>query len=271
MRIRRWLAVLILFCAAVPPILAQPQAGPALSDAQKEEFLTSAKIISTRGIDQGVTKPLLATLTDGTLRHDAQIQRVDKELPPFFGSDGPPVPMRDCWRFNIAAYRIARLLGLNTIPVSVARRYNGAPSAFTWWVDNAQMTEVERRKKQLEPPNKQDFLRQMENARVFDELIINIDRNLGNLLIGKDWDVILIDHTRSFTPYGGIRNPDNLTRCSRRLLKAMQNLTEARIAEAAADHLTKSEIRALLSRRDRIVEYFERRALEKGEAEVFFP
>jgi hypothetical protein len=258
--------------AVICSLLGQAQSNTALvTDTAKEKFLSSAKIVSTRNIDQGVTKPLRATLNDGAMGHDAQIQRVDKDLPPFFGSDGTPIPMRDCWRFNIAAYKIARLLGLSMIPVSVARSYNGEPAAFTWWSDDARMTEVERRKQGLDPPDREAFSRQMEVGKAFDELIINIDRNLGNLLIANDWTIILIDHTRSFTPYRGIRNPDNLTRCSRRMLGAMQELTETRVAQAVGKHLTPVEIRAILSRRDRIVEYFQQRAAEKGENEVFFP
>ena len=42
----------------------------------------------------------------------------------------------------------------------------------------------------------------MESAdaalRLFDQLIANTDRNLGNLLIGNDWTIWAIDHTRAF-------------------------------------------------------------------------
>ena len=72
----------------------------------------------------------------------------------------------------------------------------------------------------------------MELGKVFDELIINIDRNLGNLLITKDWRVVLIDHTRAFTPYPEIRNTENLTRCSRKLLANMKGLTKATVTKA---------------------------------------
>jgi hypothetical protein len=34
---------------------------------------------------------------------------------------------------------------------------------------------------------------------LFDQLIFNDDRNQGNMLIGKDWKVWLIDHTQDFS------------------------------------------------------------------------
>ena len=34
--------------------------------------------------------------------------------------------------------------------------------------------------------------------RVFDELIANTDRNLGNMLIDRQWKLWLIDHSRAF-------------------------------------------------------------------------
>ena len=34
---------------------------------------------------------------------------------------------------------------------------------------------------------------------MFDNLICNVDPNLGNWLVDPSWNLILIDHTRSFT------------------------------------------------------------------------
>jgi hypothetical protein len=99
---------------------------------------------------------------------------------------------------------------------------------------------------------------------------MNIDRNLANLLITKTWKIALIDHTRCFTPYHGIRNKENLTRCSRELLTRMKSLTAAAVTQAVGSHLTRAEVQALISRRDRIVEFFENRVREKGEENVLF-
>ncbi|MBI4889690.1 MAG: hypothetical protein HY821_03630 [Acidobacteria bacterium] len=264
-------ASLRLLCAAPASVAcAAPPDFSQYSDAQKEDLLLRGKIDSFAEIGHGVTKPVKASLSLNGITHSAQIQVVDKELPDFFPPQGNPVPSKDSWRFNVAAYRIDRLLGLRMVAVVVARPFRGKPGAFSWWVDDVQFEEVERIKREITPPNPEDFDRQIALTRVFDELIINIDRNLANLLITNSWRVALIDHTRSFNPYPGIRNTEKLTRCSRSLLAGMQALSSASVAKAVGAHLTPAEIRGLLGRRDRIVEFFAKAAKEKGEDKVFF-
>jgi len=275
--IRKWrsqgrttVGVGLLILLGATEAASQKAAGSA--DRDKETFLATAKIVSVEDIGHGVTKPQRAQLALGENRHAAKIQSVDKDLPDFFSEDGKAVvPMRDCWRFNIAAYKIDRLLELNMVPVAVARSYRGKPAAFTWWVDDVMMEEVERRKKDLQPPDPGNFERQLAVGRVFDELIMNIDRNLSNLLVTTDWKVALIDHSRSFTPYHGIRNTRNLTRCSRRLLEAMGGLTQTNVSAAVGKNLSTTEIKALLARRDRIEAFFKQKVAEQGEANVLFP
>jgi hypothetical protein len=242
----------------------------AYSDAEKEKFLLSAKITSAADIGHGVTHPVKVKMDLAGVVHSASIQRIDKVLPDFFADDGTRVPMRDSWRYNIGAYKIDRLLGMNMVVVSVQRAYTGTPAGFSWWVDDVMFEEAERVKNDTAPPDAESFDRQRSNAYVFDELILNIDRNLSNLLITKNWKLALIDHSRSFTAYHGIRNKANLKRCGRSLLEAMKSLNGTAIAKAAGPWLTAAERDALLSRRDRIVEFFAARIRDKGEENVLF-
>jgi len=268
---RTWLAWLSAAAAGgLSPALRAQTDFSAYSDADKEDFLRRATIVTVQEIGHGVTKPVRATMELRGVRHSGQVQVVNKELPDYFGAEGKPVPMMDSWRFNIAAYKVDRLLGLEMVAVAVFREFRGKPAAFSWWVDDVMFEEVDRIKQGAEPPDPEDFERQRAVSRVFDELIFNIDRNLSNLLITKSWQMALIDHTRCFTPYPGIRNRENLTRCSRPLLASMKKLDSTGIARAVQKFLTPAEISALLARRDRIVAFFEQAVQEKGESSVLF-
>ena len=240
------------------------------TDADREALLRSGMVVSVKDIGEGVTKPIQAELSWKGITHFAQIQRVDKALPDFYGKDGTVLPARDAWRYNIAAYRLDRLLQLNMVPVSVSRAYRGSPGAFTWWVDDVKGQETQRVQQRWKAPDSERFAQQQAVGRVFDELIMNTDRNLGNMLITNAWQVVLIDHTRSFTPYKNIRNQEILTRCSRALLARMSALTQAAIAKSVGTSLTAAEITAVLARRDRLVAFFTEEAKAKGEKNVLF-
>ena len=239
-------------------------------DDEKERFLRTAKVISVEEIGHGVTHPRKAMMELNGVTHAAQIQSVDKPLGPFFGSDGTTAPMRDSWRFNVAAYKIDRLLGLKMSVPAISRKFEDKPSAFTWWADDVKGEEIDRIKNNWVLPDQAAFDRTIELSRVFDELIINIDRNHSNLLITNSYDVVLIDHTRCFIPYGKIRNVENLTRCSRPLLRSMRALQRLAVQKATEGFLTAEEITAMMSRRDRIVGFFDAKVKTEGEANVLF-
>lgn len=240
------------------------------SDATQEEFLHKAKVLSAKEIGHGVTKPIRVEMSWGEKRHAAKVQRVDKELPPFIPDSGAPVPMRDSWRYNIAAYRVDRLLDLRMVVVAVERWYEKKPAAFSWWADNVKGEEIDRVKQGWVAPDELAFARQMAVAKVFDELIFNIDRNLSNFLITQQWQLVLIDHSRCFTAFDGIRNRANLTGCSRALLAGLERLNASGLRAATTKLLTPVEADAVLRRRDRILQHFREAIQKQGEEKVLF-
>ena len=145
-----------------------------------------------------MTGAIRATLSDGTLTHDAQIQKIDEKKAEFNAGKIREFNFEDSWRFNVAAYRVDRLIGLRMVPVTVPRTWRSERAAFTWWIDDVMMDEGTRVKSQQQPPDSGIWNEQMQMVRLFDQLIANTDRNAGNLLIGKNWEVWAIDHTRAF-------------------------------------------------------------------------
>lgn len=250
---------LFLLAAVVAAGLA-PASAQTLGRAAIENFLRTARIVNSRELSSGVTRSQRARLTDGHLEHEAHVQIIDQSLPEFRSDKGSELNFKDCWRYNVAAYRLALLLGIDDmVPVSVERKVAGNSAAVTWWVDDVAMDESKRRKSATRPPADRhgSWNRQMHIVAVFDQLIYNTDRNLGNLLITTNWDVKMIDHTRAFRLHRNLVKPSTLRMCDRRLLQRMKSLDAACLQEAAGRHLTREEREALLSRRDRIVAYFE--------------
>ncbi|MGE0362130.1 MAG: hypothetical protein AB7H93_11335 [Vicinamibacterales bacterium] len=248
---RRAALALALCCTALPPAAAQTAADVR---AEREGFLSTAKVVATREVTTGITGTLRVTLDDGTRRHDASVQRIDQTKTSFRAAGGKrEFGFRDTWKFNLAAYQVALLLGLETVPATVERAHDGIPASYTWWVDDVIMDEGARQEKKAEASDLRRWEHQMATMRVFDALIANTDRNKGNLLIDKDWTTWLIDHTRAFRRSRQILDPTPLVRCDRALLAALKALDEKTVKARTERWLTGDEIRAMMSRRDEIV------------------
>ena len=115
-----------------------------LSAGEMEAFLLKAKILSSKGAGAGVTGSQRVKLSDGKITHDAHVQTVDIAKPVFEAGQHTELNFKDSYRYNIAGYRLARLLGIDTVPMSVERNVNGKQAAVTWWVDDFQMDEKGR-------------------------------------------------------------------------------------------------------------------------------
>jgi hypothetical protein len=266
------LSLLLSGTLAVASVTADSQApapvrgdAPALSDTDKEAFLRTAEIGDMRTVPIGVTKPKRARLDDGTIQHDAQIQTIDRSWDP----NGPFANFRDYYKFNIAAYRLALLVGFDRVPVSVERTVEGEKAAVTWWVDDVTMMEVEREENGIQPPDPDDFDHQMCQLRIFSQLIHNTDLNPGNVLITSDWKLWLIDFTRAFRVGQEIDRSELAGRICRPFYRAIRDLDEEVVRAELRPHLTEPEIEVVLAGRDEIVAHFDEQAASRGETVVF--
>jgi hypothetical protein len=256
--------------ARQPAQVAAPQTR--LSPEQMEVFLAKAKIIRERDSGKGVTNTVRATLTDGVLTHDVQFQTIDETRALFQAGKASEINFRDTYRYNIAGYRLAQLVGLQTVPMSVERRYRGKDSAVTWWIDDVMFDEDGRQalKDGMMGPDPARTQKQLYVMYAFDELIQNRDRNRGNLQWTRDWTLWLIDHTRAFRMDDKLLRPERLVRCERSLFEGMKQLTAASLTQALGGILRRDEIAPILRRRDAIVQHFEKLIAERGEAAVLF-
>ena len=268
MRILTSFVLLILVSTVFGAEEPQSISAKAWTPEEIERFLLRAKVVKTRSISQGITRSSRATVTDGRFTHDAHVQKVDVIKPTQVTPRGWELNLRDSYKFNIAAYRLNRMLELGMVPVSVERKVDGVTGSLTWWIDDVLMTEKSRYLSKTEPPDTATWNQQIRRVRVFDELIYNVDRNLGNLVITRDWKLWMIDHTRAFRRHEKLHNRKQLVKCDRKLLEAMRKLAYENLSRELKPYLTDSEIKAMLARRDLMVAYFDQEAAKLGEDAV---
>jgi hypothetical protein len=242
-------------------LFAQPNPTANWTLAQKEHFLLTADIGQEQFAGKGITNSQKAALTEDGVTHAAHIQQIDVYMPLFKGKDGSQEQdFKDSWKFNVAAYRLAKLLNLtDMVPASVEREVNGKPASLDWWVDNVLMDERERVDKNIQPPDAARWRVQMDTIRIFDQLIYNMDRSQENLLITTDWNVWMIDHTRAFRKWTSLRNAAAVTRCTPQLLAALKRLRREDVARELGPYLTGAEVDGMMARRDLIVAKLEGR------------
>lgn len=249
------LAVLLLFAAVlglVPCAFAQFTAAEVAQRPRWEAFLREAAILAQMQLrfEQGVTEPWKLTLRQGDVLASALWKNPSGERGGFW----------EGWKFEIAAYRLDKLLGLDMVPPTVEREFSGQAGSCQLWIEGTSLyRELAAAREDLGPFGSEGWLRAGYVAQFFDNLIGNEDRHMGNVLVTADFRAILIDHSRTFRtterfvraiPFSGNNvAPDKLMRrLPRALVQRTFALTERSLREAVGDLLTDAEIKAVLAR-----------------------
>jgi hypothetical protein len=272
------LVVLLLLSVVPAPTYAQAVAAapaPQLTVEQMKIFLKNAKVIRSRTTSKGVTAPKRLTLSDGAITHDAVFQAVDdKQMVAKLNGRGrgetTELNFVDSYRYNLAAYAVAGLLGLDhMMPVYVERRWSGQIGSISWFVPSI-MDESERLKNKVQPPNPTDWNHQMYRMRVFTALTRDTDRNLTNVLITPDWKVVMIDFSRAFRLQPELMYGKDLGRIDRKLMAKLEALDGDEVKKTVGDWLTSGEMDAMMKRRDLLVAHFKKLIADVGEDKVLY-
>jgi hypothetical protein len=256
------LCLLIIDFAPVAAELRTPQEIAA--------FMRAAKVVRSKELSTGTTRPLRLTLTDGTTTHDAVFQAIDEKKSVFVPQRGATqINFVDSWRYNVAAYRLSTAIGLDwMMPVTIEYQYRGKRGALAWFMDS--VTDERRRlKEKVRPPDVLAWNQDMYRMRIFNALVRDTDRNLGNVLASPDWRVIMLDFTRAFRLLPEI-DVKEITQCDRQLLARLETLTPGSLKDAVGEYLTAPEAEAVMKRRDLIVAHVRALIAQRGEDKVLY-
>ena len=274
MRARQSALILVLLvcgaAATLPPRLGAQAPSPAAAPvsartwighaAEIENYLRTVPILKLQDLSVGVTHPRKATLPPG-----GPMQYLAWKVI-------PPARYEGFWESylsEIAAYEMDKLLELNMVPPTVEREYHSDRGAAVMWCSPTKSFKELGGKGAPEAPPAYAALwaRQIARAKMFDNLINNLDPNLGNWLVDPAWNLILIDFSRCFTP--GRNMEHELTRVDADLWDRMKALTDASITQAIGKLIGTGERKAILQRRDRMQEIIDKLVKERGAAYVF--
>ena len=227
-----------------------------MTNDEIEDFLLTAEVVASEDIGLGVTKPLKLTLKKGKRTIYALYKNVDSDPDiekkykwPRIGNGS------DRYKHELAAYELNKILGLNAIPPTVARSFEGKSGIFQYWISNGiNRTKMVEDKVAYEGSCSRRS--QMAMMKIFDVLIYNNDRNTGNILFQMDeWQIWLIDHTRAFLTRNDL--PKGL-KWSKLILSdnfrtRLENLDKAELKQRLAKYLHRKQITYILKRRDKIL------------------
>ncbi len=229
-----------------------------MEDPELEEFMRTAPVTSIEDIGTGVTRPkLVRQELDGSV-NEAAFKYEDTV--PGLENKKSYISKRyddaDRYVYDVAAYKIDRMLDLQMVPTAVVSEVEGRPGALVDWINDT-INERDRLEEKLPFTG---YCKQAEQYRlrfVFDILIHNEDRNLTNILWTKD-DFMLrfIDHSLAFR--ANEKRPKQYRKVdllvSDLLVNRLMALEKGKLDAELRPYLHPRQIEAILKRRDLIVD-----------------
>lgn len=226
-----------------------PRAAAEVPDSVLEKFLTQGEIVDSRYLGRGTTRPRLLVLKMGEERRRGIFKTVED------GENPSPGEATDRFQHEVAAYRLDRKLGLNMVPVTVVRKFDGERGSLQAWIEGA-VDQEEAEAYNLALFNTDAMSKQLDTGRVFDALIGNFDRGPNDHLCPVTRQrLLLIDHSQAFSTSPELpAEGDKPLAVDPQLLAALRGLDRDSLEELLGDLISDRQIDALLVRRDKILE-----------------
>lgn len=227
-----------------------------------ENYLKTARIVAiNKSTVGGRTAPWIISLDDGKTRLRAIFKHVNRQRPSI---------LPDSYKYELAGYELGRLLGLDITPLAVEREINGLKGSLQLLIEDS-MTENYRKRRNIEPPDPKAFENTLEEIKIFENLVYDECLDRDDILIQEsDWKVWRVDFSEAFSPTLELIPGCEIRRCSKNLYNNLQKMDEKLIESKLKSYLNDEEIRALVERKNLIIEKIKKLIEEKGEEAVLF-
>ena len=231
----------LYFCQ---PLKVACQQNPEL--AELESYLRNAEIVHVEeGADLGTTDPWKIRLDDGKAKKQAMFKHAPRCRPyPF---------TIDCYKYELAAYELSKLLRMPIVPPTVERTVNNTPGALQIFLEGCTALNSLEESAILDEVQ---FHRGILDIFVFDNLTYwqtGMDDKYEDIYYhNDDGRICRVDFSRAFDPMPELL-PDmewEVTQCSEALYCALERLDGSEVRAKLANYLNDEEITALMARRD---------------------
>jgi len=268
-------SIIVIFLGLCLPAYTQFKEEEVAEREKWEEFLRTAEIVEADQpfkAREAVTRPWKLTLEKDGITKNALWKNPQGRMKGYMEN----------WKWEIAAYRLDKHLGLCMVPPTVERRYKEERGSCQLWVDS-KMSLKDKYENDIKTPSYKVFYwnRALYLQRAFDNLIANEDRHQNQFLITEDWRMLLIDHSRSFRTSKKFttkliydekyhEGPRLMKELPRGFYEQLKSLDAGILQETVGEYLTEEEIEGVLMRRDLIVDWVEKRIKKMGEEKVLY-
>ena len=242
---------------------------PLQTDKEVIDFLRTAQVVSLEATKRGVAGAQKVLLRQGDIEMNAVFRSVAVEERERRLRDRVVMFFRDHYIHEPAAYALSELLGLEMVPPAVERTVRGTPGSLQIWLEDVRAA-ISLEEEGVRSPDERAMLFQYYQMQVFDNLVNNLDRNQGNILIDGAWRAWLIDHTMAFARDERLPSRATIRRCERGLWERLRTLSDQELAAAVAPFLPLPERAGLLKRRRALVELIQQKIDLVGQRSVLF-
>ena len=225
-----------------------PSPKDKVADAFREEMEQYLKAAAVVEIDkssvQGRTDPWRITLEEADVSRPAIFKYIDRRRPDL---------LPDSFKYELAAYALARYLDLEFVPPAVERRIDDIAGSLQLFVENT-ISEEERKALNIQPVDAKSFAQNMDDLRIFQSLAAYSCENVQDVLIDQNtWKIYAVDFSQAFAPKSETLAECRISQCSQKLYRKLLTWDREKIKSLLAPYLNEEEIRALNARRDSII------------------